>query len=58
MAHTFDTKYRFTGDGNPVSDTYTCGSGTTLLVVGMVVVGGIRSNYGAPTYNGIPLKWV
>lgn len=55
MAHTFDTNLRFTGSTNPLTSAYTCGSGATLLVLGIVTGGPIQRSGGAPTYNGVAL---
>lgn len=53
MAHTFDTNLRFSAVTNPVTSNYTCGSGATLLVVG-IVIGPLGGRHGlAPTYNGV-----
>ena len=55
MAHSFDTTTRFTGSGSPVTQAYTCGSGTTVLCVTIVTEGGTDRTGGAPTYNGVAL---
>ena len=59
MAHTYDTKANLargrSSQGRDLS--YTCGSGATLLVLGIVVDGltvPARTG-GAPTYNGVAL---
>lgn len=57
-SHTFDTSKRFTGSTNPLITSYTCGSGATLLVLGIVVGGGTNRTGGAPTYNGISMTQV
>jgi len=55
MAHTFDNNLRFSGATNPLTFDYTCGSGATLLVIGIVLgPTGVRRG-AAPTYNGIAL---
>lgn len=55
MAHTFDNNFRFTKNSNPATSNYTCGSGATLLVVGIVVAGEVSRSGGSPTYNGVSL---
>jgi hypothetical protein len=57
-AHTFDTKARGTGTGKPQTLSYTCGSGATLLVLGIVVAGTTARAGGAPTYNGVSMTQV
>jgi len=55
-AHTFDTKYQGARAlTNPYTFSYTCGSGTTLFVLSIVVGGTTARAGGAPTYNGVPL---
>ena len=59
-SHTFDTNSRVTGSANPLDNTYTCGAGTTLLVVAIAAdANGSGSNYlrtgGAPTYNSVTM---
>ena len=58
MAHTFDTKNRTTGAANPINIAYTAGQGTTLLVVGIVVAGGVQRAGGAPTFSGVAMTQV
>lgn len=53
MAHSFDTSLYTTS--NPFN--YTCGTGTTLFVLGIHSVTGARAG-GAPTYGGIPMTRV
>jgi hypothetical protein len=59
MAHVLDTKYRWpttantTVNGTTITFNYTCGAGTTVLVLCFIYANGTRS--GAPTYNGVPL---
>jgi len=55
VAHTFDTHLRFTGSNNPLTQSYTCGAGATVLVLGIVVGGSVVRAGGAPTYNGVAL---
>jgi hypothetical protein len=57
-AHTFDTKLRFTGATSPLTQSYTCGSGATLLVLGIVTAGNTPRTGGAPTYNGAVMTQV
>jgi hypothetical protein len=53
MAHTYDTKTAATrSNSNPRTFNHTCGSGSTLLVLTIVVDGGTARTGGAPTYNG------
>ena len=55
MAHTFDNNLRFSGVTNPLTSDYTCGSGATLLVLG-IVIGPTGGRHGlAPTYDGVEL---
>ncbi|HEB26435.1 MAG TPA: hypothetical protein ENI05_01485, partial [Porticoccus sp.] len=55
MAHTFDNNLRFSGATNPLTFDYTCGTGATLLVVG-IVIGPLSIRAGdLPTYNGVAL---
>jgi hypothetical protein len=54
MAHTFDTKTQINGSTNPFTLSYTCGTGTTLLVLSISSVASVRSG-GSPTYNGITM---
>jgi hypothetical protein len=58
MAHTFDTKAQISGATNPVTGNYTCGVGTTLLVLGIVAGGGTARAGGTPTYNGVAMTEV
>ncbi len=53
MAHIADTNLRFSGATNPVTNDYTCGSGATLLVIGVVSTRLVETV--APTYNSIAL---
>lgn len=55
MAHTFDAKVLFRGNGNPLTQAYTCGAGTTLLVLGVVGATNEREN-AAPTFNGVAMQ--
>jgi hypothetical protein len=57
-AHTYDTKDRGTGSANPQTLSYTCGSGTTLLVLGIVTAGATARTGGAPTYDGVAMTQV
>lgn len=56
-AHTFDTSSHQTRTRNTsgVTFNHTCGSGTTLLTLTIVVGGTTARTGGAPTYNGIAL---
>src|SRR4030042_4824564 len=58
MAHTYDTKVQFTtGAADPREFSYTCGSGSTLLVL-LIVGAGTTYRTGAdPTYNGMPFTF-
>ncbi len=56
MAHTFDNNLRFVGATNPLVSDYTCGSGVTLLVVGIVTGNGLARFSDVPTYNGVRLS--
>ena len=58
MAHTFDANLPFTGNSSPLTSAYTCGSGATLLVLGIVVKGGSWRAGGSPTYNGVALTHI
>lgn len=53
MAHILDTNLRFSGATNPLVSNYTCGSGATLLVIGIVVGSSTQRSGGVPTYNGV-----
>lgn len=54
MAHTFDTSYAATlSNGSPVSFSYTCGTGATLLVLSLVIQNTGTARSGTPTYNGV-----
>lgn len=53
--HLFDTNQWFTGNDNPLTQVYTCGSGTTVLVLGIVTAGSTLRAGGAPTFNGVAL---
>ncbi|MBK9604042.1 MAG: S-layer homology domain-containing protein [Anaerolineales bacterium] len=55
LTNTFDTSVRFTGNGNPLTQSYTVGSGGDLLVVSIVAGGNTARTGGAPTYNSIAL---
>ncbi|MFA6148668.1 MAG: hypothetical protein WC899_10720 [bacterium] len=55
MAHTFGTKLRFTGSSAPLTGNYTCGAGSTVLVLSLVVAGTTPRSGGAPTFNGVAL---
>ncbi|HSX45369.1 MAG TPA: hypothetical protein VLF39_04685, partial [Candidatus Saccharimonadales bacterium] len=55
MAHIFDTNLRFTGATSPLASNYTCGAGSTVLVLGIVTGGSTARAGGAPTYNGVAL---
>jgi hypothetical protein len=57
-AHTYDTKNRGTGNSNPQTLSYTCGSGATLLVLGIVTATTTARTGGAPTYNGVAMTQV
>jgi len=55
-AHTFDTSYQGArANTNPYTFDYTCGAGTTLFVLSIVVGGSTDRTGGVPTYNGISL---
>jgi hypothetical protein len=51
MAHIFDTNLRFSGSSQPLDSNYTAGSGTTLLVLGIVTAGSEQRNGRAPTLD-------
>jgi len=54
MAHTYDNKQQFTtGAADPTQFSYTCGSGSTVLVLLIVGAGTTLRTGGAPTYNGV-----
>ena len=60
-SHTFDTNNRVEGNANPLDNAYTCGAGTTLLVVAIAAdAASSGSTYvrtgGAPTYNGVTME--
>lgn len=56
MAHTFDTKYQGTrANTSPYTFNYTCGAGSTLFVLSIVVGGTTARAGGAPTYNGVTM---
>ena len=57
-AHTFDTTNFFEGTASPLEASYTCGSGATLLVVGIVAHGATARTGGAPTYNSVAMTQV
>lgn len=52
MAHIFDTNLRFSGSGNPLTSNYTPGSGSTVLVIGIVTAGAAQRSGGVPTFDG------
>lgn len=56
-AHTFDTSTHQTRTRNTsgVTFNHTCGSGTTLLTLTIVVGGTTARTGGAPTYNGVAM---
>jgi hypothetical protein len=64
MTHTADpVPVRFnavntTSTANPLTQTYTCGSGATVLIVFLFYAGGTARSGGAPTYNGVALTQV
>jgi len=58
MAHTYDTKNRDEGVGNPITVAITPTSGATLLVVGIVTNGNVARTGGAPTFNAIALTHI
>lgn len=59
MAHTLDTTLRYpttstaTNSANPVTTNYTCGAGTTVLIVG-ILYSGVQTLSGV-TYNSIAM---
>lgn len=60
MAHTFGSKARIPATGtfvasNPITASFTCPAGTTVLWVGIVVEGTTQRTGGVPVYDGIPL---
>lgn len=56
--HSIDTKLQFNGATSPLTSNYTCGTGTTLLVVTIVTGGSTIRAGGAPTYNGVAMTEV
>ncbi|MFA4934532.1 MAG: hypothetical protein WC568_01725, partial [Candidatus Methanoperedens sp.] len=54
-AHTFDTSSQAVAATSPVTLSYTAGSNSTVLVVGLAINSLTARAGGAPTYNGIPL---
>jgi hypothetical protein len=62
MPYTPDTSIKIpttanvTSTANPLTANFTCGSGSTLLVVSLIYVGAVNRAGGAPTYNGIALQ--
>lgn len=58
-AHTFDTSARLPSSGtstsNPLTGSYTCGAGATVLTVMLKYANSTSRTGGAPTYNGIAL---
>ena len=54
-AHTFDTTDQVSGSSNPQTLSYTCGSGTIILVVGLSISSNSARGGGAPTYNSIAM---
>jgi hypothetical protein len=59
MAHSYDTSFRIPASGtstsNPVTGSYICGTGSTVLVVMINYAGSTARGGGAPTFNGIAL---
>lgn len=60
MAHTYDTKGETpSGTGlstaNPVTMSFTCGSGATVLVLCIVYAGSTARGGGSPTYNSVSM---
>jgi len=59
MAHTFGTSLRIpatsTATTNPATGSFTCGAGTTVMVVMLAYAGSTARGGGAPTYNNLPL---
>lgn len=54
MAHTFDVKVNSTRTNtNPKTFNHTCGAGSTLLVLTLVIGGATARTGTAPTYNGV-----
>lgn len=58
MAHTYDTKNRNSGAGNPVQVAITPTAGATLLVVGIVTEGIIQRTGAVPSFDGVNLTQV
>lgn len=58
MAHTFDTSLRTTASTNPLVQSYTAGSGATLMVLGIVTPGATARAGGVPSFNGDPFTQV
>ena len=56
MAHTYDTKLRFTGAASPLNSDYTCAAGVTVLVVSVVTAGSTNRAGGNPTFNSVTLS--
>lgn len=59
MAHTLDTFQQNNLTAvNPATFTKTCGSGSTGLILHLIVVGATARTGGTPTYNGIELEQI
>lgn len=63
MAHTYGTSARLpatatTTNANPATVALTCGAGTTVLWLGIVVGGTTQRTGGAPTYNGVTMTQI
>lgn len=55
-AHTLDTSQQNnTLTASPATFTYTSGTGTTVLVLNLVVIGSTARTGGTPTYNGVAM---
>ena len=54
-AHTYDNYDNGTGSQDPRTLSFTCGSGTTVLVVGLSISSNSARTGGAPTYNSIAM---
>lgn len=56
MTHSLDTFQVDNGlVGQPSTFTYTCGAGTSVLVLGLVINANNARSGGAPTYNGVAM---
>lgn len=55
MAHTFDTSVTAFSSTNPVTLTFTCGAGVTVLALGIGYNGVVARAGGTPTYNGVAM---